>query len=457
MSPSHPSTKQVALSPGNSKFKDEGNLIVKFLPVVVLASVCRGLSLFARYNYYHQWPAHSSSRRFNTWLHMGEIVLKVDMWAMAVSILVSFISVGWWGALGDRRGRKCVLSISILGGLLRDLIYLAVAQTEFKEHGAVVATVIEGLLGGYATFAGVAHAYISDVSTSPVSRTLNFCLLHAVTFFAFRFGAIVGYAARYNLMPIKAAFGGSVFLASSNLLYIHMLLPESSTPPPAELKPERIPKVGKRSSLESVTSPVAIFFRSSLRRSRFICLALFAYSASLAYGVKLEALLASMNQSIVSTSGSEELPQCRHLVFIVPAALSSFQATEHNDDTEFAGFLFAKTVALCSIALALLAIFLGEWAWYSLWVLFKLPYPLSFFLYPLSVAALPALYSVAASVTPLEHGGLFGSLSVWVSLGECVSYYVAGDGAQSLDYWGWAITVLVLSLVSLAAQDPPVL
>ncbi|KAF7373098.1 hypothetical protein MSAN_00517600 [Mycena sanguinolenta] len=453
MSPSHPSTKQDALSPGNFKFKDEGNLIVKFLPVVVLASVCRGLSLFARYNYYHQWPAHSSSRRFNTWLHMGEIVLKVDMWAMAVSILVSFISVGCWSALGDRRGRKCVLLISILGALLRDLIYLAVAQTEFKEHGAVAATVIEGLLGGYATFAGVAHAYIWDVST----RRSIFCLLHAVTFFSFRFGVVVGYAVDHNPVPIKAAFGGSIFLACSNLLYVHMLFPESSVSSATLPKPEGITMVGAKSAFAHVTSPVAIFFRSSLRRSRWVCLALFAYSASSAYGVKLEALLASMNQS--TTGFLSTIPSFLSTVtwvFIVPAAFSSFQSTEHKDATEFAGFLFAKTVALCSIALALLAIFLGEWAWYLLWVLFKLPYPLSFFLYPLSVAALPALYSVAASVTPLEHGGLFGSLSVWVWLGEFLSYYVAGDGSQSLDYWEWAMAVLMLSLISLAAQDPPV-
>ncbi|KAJ6503920.1 hypothetical protein C8R45DRAFT_974112 [Mycena sanguinolenta] len=368
--------------------------------------------------------------------------------AMAVSIVASFISVGWWSALGDRRGRKRVLLISILGAVLRDLIYLVVAQTEFQEHGVVIALVIDGLLGGFATFTGAAHAYISDVSASSVSRTLNFCLLHAVTFAFFRLGAVLGYVVGYNPGHSNAAFGGSVFLQCYNMAYIYLLLPESSVSPLVSLTPERTQILGTKSPLANIVSPVTIFFGSNPWRSRLACLALLGYSGSLVYGVKMEMLLTDLFPAIPS------ILSVLTWVCIVPAAAFFFERTEHYDDH----FLFAKVVALWSIAFALLAISLGVWASILLWIWFKFPYPPGFFLYPLSVAAVPALYSTAVSLTSSnsERGALLGSLSVWAALGEYISYYVAGDSIYISDYRGWVVTVLSISFILLAAQDPPV-
>ncbi|KAJ6455217.1 hypothetical protein C8R45DRAFT_596557 [Mycena sanguinolenta] len=173
----------------------------------------------------------ASSLPVKTVRYQASVVLSVYMWAMAVSILVSFIGVGWWSALGDRRGRKCILLISISRAVPRDLICLAVAQTEFQEHGVAMAPVVDGLLGGFATFTGVTHAYASfeqqqfqrqisfsdtDVSASPIFRTLNFCLLHAVAFVSFRLGAILGYVGEYNPAHSNAVFGGSIFLEFYN-------------------------------------------------------------------------------------------------------------------------------------------------------------------------------------------------------------------------------------------------
>ncbi|KAF7333975.1 MFS general substrate transporter [Mycena sanguinolenta] len=454
MSPSHVSTERDALLPRNIRSRDEGKIIVKFLPVVVFASVCRGLSLFARYEYYHRWPAHSPSRRFDTWFQMGGVVLKVDMSAMALSIFVSFVSVGWWSAIGDRHGRKCVLLISILGSLLRDLIYLAVAQSELQEHGVVMALVIDGLLGGFVTFTGVAHAYISDASASYSSKTLDFCLLHAVTFVSFRLGAFLGYVAGYTSVHSNAAFGGSVFLAFYNMVYIYFLLPESLVPQSASLTPEDTPITGLKSAIVDIASPVTIFFRSNPWRSPLVCFALFAFSGSLAYGVLVETSVSSSNQNLTDLM----IPSILRVVTwvcIVPAAAFFFKRTEHHDDH----FLFAKVVALWSIAFALLAISIfGVWASILLWIWFKSPYPPGFFLYPLSVAAIPALYSAAVSLTSSdsERGALFGSLSVWAALGEYLSYYFAGNRVDIGYYWAWVASVLVFSFISLASQDSPI-
>lgn len=126
--------------------------------------------------------------------------------AAAVTLLISFASVGWWSSFGDRRGRKYVLLIAVLGAMLRsvasclwcrmfisapsDSIYLAVAQTKFQDDGVSIALIVNGILGGFATFNGVAYAYVarpisktfiwnscryvSDVSTSSLSRFFTF-------------------------------------------------------------------------------------------------------------------------------------------------------------------------------------------------------------------------------------------------------------------------------------------
>jgi hypothetical protein len=92
-------------------------------------------------------------------------------------------------------------------------------------------------------------------------------------------------------------------------------------------------------------------------------------------------------------------------------------------DSEKSGRLLAKSVAQNSILIAALCvlgiqIFGGPRS--------SLLYGIFFFLYPFSVGALPALYSLAASYfialgRGSELGALFGALSIWVSWGEYIS------------------------------------
>jgi hypothetical protein len=96
------------------------------------------------------------------------------------SFVVSFISVGWWSELGDRKGRKIVLLFSILGAVVvcvifdrdslakltpfSDLFYLLAANTSPSQDDArdmmSLGLIIEGLLGGFATYNGAVHAYV---------------------------------------------------------------------------------------------------------------------------------------------------------------------------------------------------------------------------------------------------------------------------------------------------------
>ncbi|KAF8202629.1 hypothetical protein K438DRAFT_1820550 [Mycena galopus ATCC 62051] len=149
---------------------------------------------------------------------------------------------------------------------------------------------------------------------------------------------------------------------------------------------------------------------------------------------------------------------------ILPAAASFFQRT-HGNDVE-SGLIFAKLAARHSLFLAALCVFVIMILWYSwLWLVVVLAVPAVILippvLYPLSAAALPALYSLAAShFTFLARGdelsALFGSLAAWVSLCEYLSYYITGDGVWSFSYGvALALPCLAISFVFLVQQNHP--
>ncbi|KAJ7660472.1 hypothetical protein B0H17DRAFT_333905 [Mycena rosella] len=113
---------------------------------------------------------------FNNWLELPGFTVKMQMWAMFASFVVSFISVGWWSELGDRRGRKIVLFCSVSGAMLIDLIYLVVVNTSLYKDAQdclSLGLIIEGLLGGFVTYNGVAHAYTFDVAPTPLSASYS--------------------------------------------------------------------------------------------------------------------------------------------------------------------------------------------------------------------------------------------------------------------------------------------
>jgi MFS family permease len=106
--------------------------------------------------------------------------------------VVCFASIGWWSAFADRRGRKPVLFISLLGTVLlcvfvsswafftdfwsaSDLILVAVARTSFRNDGVSIGLIVEGLLGGFPTFIGVVHACALCLRLGV--HLIGFCLL----------------------------------------------------------------------------------------------------------------------------------------------------------------------------------------------------------------------------------------------------------------------------------------
>ncbi|KAF7344884.1 putative membrane protein C14C4.07 [Mycena venus] len=443
--------------PTNDQGDSPNVKLLKFLPVVVLGSVVHGISMFSRYEYQKGPLSDSRSTRFDIWLQMPGFILKMDMWATAASIVVSFISIGWWSALGDRRGRKYVLFFSVLGALLREIIYVTVKKSEFEEAGLSVALIVDGLLGGFVAFNGVAHAYISEVSVSSLSRTSNFCVLQAVMFISFRLGAFLGLVAEPYT---NAGFVGSTFLACYNLAYIYSLLPE----PSLELGAcAPISEETEKSAVQYIASPATLFLRRHSWRKRlvFLVISVYTYSLTFAFGVKMEVFTSRQGYfPAIPRALLSIIPSILSLLTwlcIIPALTVFFKRTHDNSNSTESGRFFATRVAQYSILLAAACTF-GFLVFGALW--YSVLYAICFFLYPFSVAALPALYSLAASYFLTcgrgnELGVVFGSLSMWVSVGEYISYYVLGDGLWAFKYEvSWAAIFLVVSLLLLAPEGP---
>ncbi|KAJ6529316.1 hypothetical protein B0H19DRAFT_1274352 [Mycena capillaripes] len=388
---------------------DSSNVkLLKFLPVVILASVFHGISMFSRCEYQDGTSSSDSrSTRFDIWIQMPGLILKMDMWATAVSIVVSFISIGWWSALGDRQGQKYVLFFSVLGNLLREIIYLTVKKSEFEKAGFSVALIIDGLLGGFVAFNGVAHAL----------------------------GVFLGLVAEPYT---NAGFVGSTFLACYNLAYISCRLSE----PSPELSP-RAPISGEmeESALEYIASPATLFFRQHPWRKRlvFLLISVYTYSLAFAFGVKMEVFTSRQGYfPAIPRTLLSIIPSILTLLTwlcIIPALAVFFKRAHDNSNSAESSRLFATRVVQYSILLAAVCPF-GFLAFLALDS--SILYAICFFLYPFSAAALPALYSLVVSYFLMPGRGhkigvMFGSLSLWISLGEYISYYVLGDGP-------WAFT-----------------
>ncbi|KAJ7175147.1 hypothetical protein C8R43DRAFT_976042 [Mycena crocata] len=411
------------------------------IPVVVLASICRGISMFARYQYYQDAYCPDRDPRygyhcgwFTTWVELPGLTVRMQMWPMFASFVVSFISVGWWSELGDRRGRKVVLFCTILGAMLMDLIYLTVAHVpslrQDPRDSLSLALIIEGLLGGFATYNGVAHAYAFDVAPTPLSRPVLFATLDALSFIGFVFGAMLG-----NLTTTSLAYTLSVVFALFNLGFIYTLLPES-------LKHQDAARstLPQRSALKSIVSPIAIFFRGASSRKHLPLFALAVYVYSLTTGMDAalptytERYLPGLPRWIALTF--PRIETLGTLLCVVPAVAWVFQRTHRTSSPsrtqgtssparvgmQFATSLAQNSVLVAAISAMGVLVFCSGERSQVLYILFTS-------LYPLSAGAGPALYALGAAYFLAlgrgdEIGSLFGALAVWGAGAQYFSYFV---------------------------------
>ncbi|KAJ7711253.1 major facilitator superfamily domain-containing protein [Mycena metata] len=110
--------------------------------------------------------------------------------------LLSALTAGWWGHLGERRGRTKILAIATFGWFLTDLTFILAStpSSPLFAYGRTllyIAPIFEGLLGGWSSLQAGTSAYISDC-TSSGSRASVFSRFTGVSFLGFSLGPIIG-------------------------------------------------------------------------------------------------------------------------------------------------------------------------------------------------------------------------------------------------------------------------
>ncbi|KAJ7472884.1 hypothetical protein B0H11DRAFT_2037679 [Mycena galericulata] len=425
------------------------------VPVVTLASICRGISMFARFEFYQNLYCPGirpyPCGYFNPWLELPSITVRMQMWTMYTSFVVSFISVGWWSELGDRRGRRIVLFSSILGALLIDLIYLVVASVPSLHTDASdslsLGLIIEGLLGGFATYTGVAHAYAFDVAPTPLFRILLFGALDALSLVGFILGAVIGNLTRNNVAYIL-----SVVIAALNLLFIYAVLPES-------LKPNDGTRTAPppRALVQTVVAPFSVFFRGAKSRKYLPLFALAFYMYSLTAGLdvgiitfteRFQYLMSLPRWLLLSAPRAINLAT---LLCILPAI--AWVSKSSYGDTDRAALHLARALSQNSILIAAISCMGVRLFCYP--TPSRVLYALFTIMQPFTVGAGPALYALGAQyLLALGRGGevgaLFGALAVWGALAQYVSFtFYPGVFLFEVSAFFFVVSMVLL------LRDPP--
>ncbi|KAJ7155077.1 hypothetical protein C8R46DRAFT_1227035 [Mycena filopes] len=373
------------------------------VPVVILASICRGISMFARFEHYQRMycpdATYYTCGRFVKWLELPSITVHMELWSMFASFLVSFVSIGWWSDLGGRRGRRLVLFCSILGAVFSDLSYLVVTTASPARDDArdmlSLGLIIEGLLGGFVSYTAAIHAYAFDVASSPVSRPVLFAALNAISLAGFMLGAVIG-----KFSTVTLAYVLAILIALPNLTFIYVFLPESLKPQQDAVQPA----LPQRSLLKSIVSPISVFYRGpgSRKHLPLFALAFYVYS-----------LTSATDTGIASYDWADLLPPLPRwflitapraltlltLLLLLPALAWLFQ--RRHGSSERAGLHLATSLAHHSLLLGaasatgILVFCINAYSYpYRRGVL----YPLFSIAYPFaSAVAQPALYALGAS------------------------------------------------------------
>lgn len=152
---------------------------------------------------------------------------------------LSALTSGYWGHVGQRRGRLFVMAIATFGLFLTDLTFILVSTptSPFSSHGhklLILAPIIEGSLGGWSALQGATTAYISDC-TSAGSRATIFSRFTGVTYAGFSLGPVIGgYIIRSGLgsqpgrgKSVTAVFWIAMFCSLVNFFLVLFVFPES--------------------------------------------------------------------------------------------------------------------------------------------------------------------------------------------------------------------------------------
>ncbi|CAK5282192.1 unnamed protein product [Mycena citricolor] len=419
------------------------------VPILLLTALARGLSTYAEFDAYQSsicptaptyWPCGSfklaltlptslTSPRYPPTIPPadGQIRVYFDLWSHFAAFVVTFLSIGWWSAAGDRAGRRTPLLGALLGLVLGDAVHLLLQWVSFAPTDAgdvmSVGIIVQCALGGWLGFTAAVHAYAFDVAPTPISRVMLFGLIEASRLAGLLLGSVVGHMTGWRTAYILST---AFFLLS--LAYTRFVLPESL--PHSRSLPAPAASNEGDSALKSIFLPITtLFFGNDVSKTHLprFATAFLLYSFTAA-GMDLGLVEYTLNLNkfpswiplVVSPIAS-----LLALLGLLPLMTRLYAAKHAHKSPARVGLSFARTVTQNGIFLDLVSA-LGI-------VVFCLPdharvlYDLLAILHPLSSVARPAFWVLGTGyIVSLgresEVGRLLGSLSVWTGFAEVVSY-----------------------------------
>ncbi|KAJ7049889.1 hypothetical protein C8F01DRAFT_1181360, partial [Mycena amicta] len=443
---------------------------VWLVPLILLASICKGISMYARFKHYQKeyCPAGNWSTPcgdFSPYFHVPGFMVYTQFTPTFAGFVVSFVSVGWWSQLGDRRGRKMLLLFPIFGTAILDFLFHIVATAgpllsdDDKRDVLSIGFIAQGLLGGWATYNGAVHAYAFDVAENPLHRLTLFGIIEAL----FLVGTVAGGAIGTSTHSFPYAYLLSVLLALANLGLTYQFLPESK--PPSNSASTTHPTGD--GLVASVFLPFTTFFPRGGKALPLLGLASYAYS-----------LTSALDSTLLQYTAEYAYPQAKRpaflwiiylvprictllsLVVIVPYLVRRYSKTSPPSSADLVTLPLELTrnSLLAVVALPLvISLFCGRV--YS-------PDPASYgtgapILYAITASIIPffsrlpavGMYALAAAYAERvgrgrEVGQLFGALALWTELGVAISFTAYGTTTSNLfaGTYFWALVTLVCLL-----------
>ncbi|GAA5821058.1 hypothetical protein JCM11251_001943 [Rhodosporidiobolus azoricus] len=157
---------------------------------------------------------------------------EVASLALVLSLLMGILSsmtTGFWGSLSDRRGRRPVLVLALLGTVLMDAVFLLTVNYHqvLSYNFLLLGPILDGLLGGYSTAQATSSAYLSDVTPSG-SRARIFSLIGGLMYAGIAIGPLLGsFLISLSGGNQLAPFYASLVLHAGYLVVAGLFLPES--------------------------------------------------------------------------------------------------------------------------------------------------------------------------------------------------------------------------------------
>ena len=181
------------------------------------------------------------------------LVVYTSMARAIPSIITTII----FGPLSDHFGRRPVIIIVAIGGILEGVVSTSIAYFKFNSYFFILSAGLAGVCGDLSSLMMASFSYISDISSSKW-RTLRFGVAESMIFMAAMISSVTG-GVWFKKLNCQLIFPLVLFTAChlGIILYTLLLLPESLTS-----EQRRIKNVGKPGGLQVLVRGLKIFFCS---------------------------------------------------------------------------------------------------------------------------------------------------------------------------------------------------